>query len=262
MASSREIRLKSPIKKFIIKIFDLIGYEIKRKNNFNDRFGNYIIELKDDQKKLINYFQKKCLASELNLWSIYQSLEYIKRQKIEGDIVECGVYNGNTLSFIGLISEKFNLNKNIWGYDTFDGFVKNSFSEKDTDFKTGNKVIHNNSDIYYTLDEVQKNIVYNDPDNFEKYILVKGDILQTLNEEKNIPKKISFLRLDTDIYATTKKQLEVMFNRLVLGGILHIDDYGICPGVKEAVDEFFYGKKIWLHRADMSCRYLIKNKDI
>ena len=258
MASSREIKLKSPIKKIVAKIFDLIGYEIKRKNNFNDRFGNYIIELKNDQRKMINDFQRKCLASELNLWSIYQSLEYIKFQEIDGDIVECGVYNGNTLSFIGLISEKLNLKKNIWGYDTFDGFIKNSFSEKDTDFKTGDKVIYDESDIYYTLDDVKKNIIDNDPKNFEKYIFIKGDILETLNKEKNIPTKISFLRLDTDIYKTTKKQLEVMFDRLVSGGILHIDDYGICPGVKKAVDEFFYGKKIWLHRADMSCRYLIK----
>ena len=56
----------------------------------------------------------------------------------------------------------------------------------------------------------------------------------------------------------TKKQLETLFQKLVPGGILHIDDYGLCPGVKKAVDEFFINEDIWLHRVDVSCRYLIK----
>ena len=66
--------------------------------------------------------------------------------------------------------------------------------------------------------------------------------------------------MDTDLYKTTRKQLEVLYPRLSLGGVLHVDDYGMCPGVKTAVDEYFKDKKIWLHRVDMSCRYLIKNE--
>ena len=46
--------------------------------------------------------------------------------------------------------------------------------------------------------------------------------------------------------------------KLTPGGILHIDDYGICPGVKTAVDNFFSNESIWLHRVDIACRYFIK----
>ena len=258
MASSRELKLTSPLKKFIIKFFGLFGYELKRKNNFNDRMGNFIAELNENRKKQIKYFQKITLASELNLWSIYQSLKYINNENIEGDIVECGVYNGNTLAFIGEINDELKLNKKIWGYDTFDGFVKNSFTDNDIDIKTGKKVNYVSSDIFYSLDEVKQNIILNNKKNFEKYVFIKGDILETLNNKDNIPDKISFLRLDTDIYKTTKKQLEVLYDKLVPGGVLHIDDYGICPGVKTAVDDFFSNKNIWLHRVDMACRYLIK----
>ena len=258
MASSKELKLRSPLKKFVIKFFDVFGYEIKRKNNFNDRWGNFITELSDFRKKQINHFQKITLASELNLWSIYQSLKYINYEKIEGDIVECGIYNGNTLAFIGEINDELNLNKKIWGYDTFNGFIENSFTDKDIDFKTRKKVKNDTSNIYYTLNEVKKNIKQNNKKNFDKYIFVEGDILETLNIKENIPDKISFLRLDTDIYKTTKKQLEILYEKLVKGGVLHIDDYGICPGVKTAVDNFFSDNDIWLHRADMACRYLIK----
>ena len=137
MASSKELKLRSFFTKFIIKFFDIIGYELKRKNNFNDRWGNFIAELNTDRKKQIKHFQEITLASELNLWSIYRSLKYINDEKIDGDIVECGVYNGNTLAFIGEINDELNLNKRIWGYDTFNGFVENSFTDKDIDIKTG-----------------------------------------------------------------------------------------------------------------------------
>ena len=64
--------------------------------------------------------------------------------------------------------------------------------------------------------------------------------------------------MDTDLYKTTKKQLEVLYPKLSLGGVLHIDDYGMCPGVQKAVDEYFKDKSIWLHKVDISCRYMIK----
>ena len=258
MASSKELKLTSPLKKFVIKFFDLLGYELKRKNNFNDRWGNFIAELSDYRKKQIKYFQKITLASELNLWSIYQSLKYINDENIEGDIVECGVYNGNTMAFIGEINDELNLNKKIWGYDTFNGFVKNSFTDKDIDLKSRKKVNYDSPNIFYSLNEVKKNIIQNNKKNFDKYIFIEGDILETLNNKDNYPNKISFLRLDTDIYKTTKKQLEILYEKLVKGGVLHIDDYGLCPGVKTAVDNFFSNKNIWLHRVDMTCRYLIK----
>ena len=258
MASSREIKLRSSLKKIIIKFFNILGYELKKKNNFNDRWGNFIAELNDDRKKQIKYFQEITLASELNLWSIYQSLKYIKNENVKGDIVECGVYNGNTLAFIGEIVDELELKKRIWGYDTFDGFIKSSFTDYDIDFKTGKKVNYVPSNIYYSLDEVKKNIIKNNKTNFEKYALIKGDILETLNIKDNLPNKISFLRLDTDIYKTTLKQLEILYEKLTPGGILHIDDYGICPGVKTAVDNFFSNKNIWLHRVDIACRYIIK----
>ena len=258
MTSSKEIKLRSKLKKIIINFFDFFGYELKRKNNFLDRWGNFIVEANDKEKENLKYFEKMCLTSELNLWSIHQSLKYIHNEKIEGDIVECGIYNGNTLSFIGKICEDLNLKKKIWGYDTFDGFFEDSLSEKDKDIKTGEKVKLNTSDIYYSLDEVKKNIIKNDSKNFDKYIFIKGDIIKTLDIEENLPKKISFLRLDTDLYKTTRKQMNILYSRLSKGGVLHIDDYGICPGVKDAIDEFFLDTNIWLHRVDLTCRYLIK----
>ena len=51
-------------------------------------------------------------------------------------------------------------------------------------------------------------------------------------------KKISFLRLDTDFYESTIKELEILYPRLEKGGVLLIDDYGFWDGARKAVDEY------------------------
>ena len=64
-------------------------------------------------------------------------------------------------------------------------------------------------------------------------------ITKTLKDKKNLPKKISLLRLDTDWYDSTKVELDILYPKLIKGGILIIDDYGDMKGAKKAVDEFF-----------------------
>ena len=261
MASSKEIN-PSFLKKLIKNIFFLFGFELRRKNNFLDRKRDHIPEASDQENKELVKFEKICLASKLNLWSIFQSIKYISDNKISGDIVECGVYNGNTLSLLGRLIKKHNLNKKIWGYDTFEkGFLKENLSKFDINFKN-NKIteLDNDDTHYFKISEVISNI--NEQDNYDtnNYKLIQGDIIKTLDDEENIPEKISFLRMDTDLYATTKKQLEILYPRLSIGGVLHIDDFGMAPGVQKAVEDYFGTEKIWLHRVDLSCRYMIKKK--
>ncbi len=260
MASSKEINTNF-IKKLIRSFFGIFGYEIKKKNNFFDRYNDYIVELNDEEKRLIDKFEKISLTTRLNLWSIFQSVRYIEHNKIEGDIVECGIYNGNTLSLLGNLLNKYNSKRMIWGYDTFEeGFIKSTLSKYDKEFNKKDIDLEEDSTKYLTMDEVITNINRNDSFDEKKYTLIKGDIIKSLDNTDNVPEKISFLRMDTDIYSTTKKQLEILYPKLTVGGVLHIDDYGFCPGVKQAVDEYFVNKKVWLHRVDLTCRYLIKSE--
>ncbi len=78
---------------------------------------------------------------------------------------------------------------------------------------------------------------------------------------KNVPEKISILRLDTDWYESTKHELNNLFPRLVSGGILIIDDYGHFQGSKKAVDEYFEENKIssFLFRIDYTGRLFVKS---
>lgn len=259
MASSREINQSIP-KKIIKKIFSLFGFDIIRKNNFNDRWDDYIIECNDEDRDNIDKAIKYALCKRPNLWSLIQSIKYLSEEKINGDFIECGVFKGGSLGIMALYAEKFQMNCEIYGYDTFDdGFLNSPLNDKDITLKNKKIVPAKKINNFYPKKEDVEKILRNFFNN-ERYSpkLIKGDILKTLKEEKNIPNRISLLRMDTDLYLTTKLQLEILYPRLEKGGILHIDDYGMCPGVKAAVDEYFLNKKIWLHRVDLSCRLMIK----
>ena len=71
-----------------------------------------------------------------------------------------------------------------------------------------------------------------------KVHLIKGKVEDTLFSQ-TIPDKIAILRLDTDFYESTKIELEVLWSRLVKGGIIIIDDYAAWNGAQKAVNEFF-----------------------
>ena len=95
-------------------------------------------EIHENELKILNEISAYALSSRANQWSIIQSLKYIKNKNIDGDIVECGVYKGGSLLLILKILEILNLNKKVYGYDTFElGFDK--LSEKDTDIKGKNR---------------------------------------------------------------------------------------------------------------------------
>ena len=260
MTSSHDIN-QSKSKIFIKKIFSFFGFDIIRKNNFNDRWGNYIIECDIEDKKNIDNALKYALCTKPNLWSLIQSIRYISEKKIAGDFVECGVFKGGSLGLMALYAQKYQIDCKIFGYDTFeDGFLESSLDDKDISIKNKKIQIGEKIDNFYpTKNEVTQNLSTFFTNQEYCPRLIKGDILETLKEESNVPNKISLLRMDTDLYSTTKLQLETLYPRLEKGGVLHIDDYGMCPGVKTAVDEYFINQKIWLHRVDLSCRLMIKN---
>jgi hypothetical protein len=88
--------------------------------------------------------------------------------------------------------------------------------------------------------------------------LCKGPVEKTLLNKKNLPKKISLLRLDTDFYESTKIELEILYPLLVKKGVLIIDDYGHWKGARKAVDEYFKNCYNCVHRIDYTCRLIIK----
>ena len=75
----------------------------------------------------------------------------------------------------------------------------------------------------------------------ENIVIVKGWFQDTLPNYKGEIEGISFLRIDGDWYKSTKCCLENLYDDVITGGYLLIDDYHL-PGCKKAVDEFLQKK--------------------
>jgi len=254
------------IKNFLKRIINL-GHVYTQKNIFiKDLFKKQAIiaEANDEENLMMSTCSQYTLTPKIRMWAVIQSMKYLIKNNIDGDIVESGVYKGGNLILSKKVLNSFNIsNKRIYGYDTFEGMTEPGENDKDifgeNPFKMWKKSQKKdyNDWCYSSIEEVQKSFE-KEIGNSQSLNLVKGRVEETLLKEENLPKKISLLRLDTDWYESSKIELEVLYPRLVKGGILIIDDYGHWEGVKKSVDDYFFDKNIWLHYVDYGCRLLIK----
>jgi len=199
------------------------------------------------------------MTSTERINELFNSLEYIRTNKINGDFVECGVWKGgNILGIMEYLYYHNMTDRNVWLYDTFQGMTQ----PEDVDVDLKNQKA---SDIlqqvlcYSSLNEVKKNLSNSKyPINNIKYVV--GDICETLNYKNNLPSKISLLRLDTDWYQSTKKEMDVLYPLLSNDGVLIVDDYGHWQGSKKAVDEYFLnnGLKPIIEKIDYTGIKIIK----
>jgi hypothetical protein len=202
----------------------------------------------NDFIKIVSPFS---MTSVDRISELFYSLEYIKNNNIDGDIVECGVWKGgNILGIIEYLKYHKIENINVWLYDTFQGMTQPE--DIDIDFKLKKASDQMDKQIvlaYSSIDEVKQNILVPGIDhNRIKFIV--GDVSETLKIEGNIPNKISLLRLDTDWYQSTKDELYYLYPKLNDKGVLIVDDYGHWMGAKKAVDEYFNNKDIILEKID------------
>lgn len=222
------------------------GYTIIK--NFNSNFVP--IEFFDEDLDLINDVRANDLSmtSTLNLYSTVLACKYIIQNEIEGDFVECGVFRGGHSIIAAELFRRYKVEKKVYLFDTFQGMTKPS--EFDIKTTTREPAIHKYNATYdqkfshwayASLDEVKGNFKKRQIN--KNVIFIQGDVIETLQNKLNYPQAICFLRLDTDWYDSTKKELEVLYPHLVQGGILVIDDYGSWEGVRKAVDEYFYNNK-------------------
>ena len=77
------------------------------------------------------------------------------------------------------------------------------------------------------------------------YRIIKGWFQDTLPQNIDKIGNIAILRLDGDWYESTKVCLEYLYDNVVEGGYILVDDYNFWPGCKKAVDEFFDNRKIF-----------------
>lgn len=165
-------------------------------------------------------------------YNIYQSIRYISKNKLPGDIIECGCFLGGCGIFAGLLLDALNdSGRTIYLFDSFEGFPAG-----EVDYILGKQV--KSSRYQNTEQHVRENIAFARPGS-TNITLVPGFVEDTLPKFESGP--IALLRLDTDFYNSTKVEFDILYDRLVPGGVLIVDDYGLFDGSRTATDEFLAG---------------------
>ena len=243
--------------KTIIKnFFNFLGFEISKKKQISIESDFLAVEASEQIKNIIRSCSKYSMTGELRMFVLSQAVKYVKTSNLKGDLVECGVWKGGNIILFQKLNLLYDLNKKIYAYDTFTGMSKPTKHDMSYNI-LAEEYLRTGPDICYSPYEEFFSNVSKETD-FKNIEIIKGKVEDTLLNEKNLPESISILRLDTDWYESTKIELEILYKRLVKGGVLILDDYGHWTGAKKAVDEYFVDDDVWLHYVDYACRYIIK----
>jgi O-methyltransferase len=223
----------------------------------------YPADFSPAEVEIIEAVREKTLTTHERVVSLVRAIDYVVKNSIAGDIVECGVWKGGSMMAAALALKRLaDTHRELHLYDTFDGMPPPT--EADTDYlgnsAAGQMEVMDKDSIIWAraqLEEVQSNMALTQYPG-ERINYVKGKVEDTI--PGHLPQNIALLRLDTDWYESTKHELNFLFPRLVRGGVLILDDYGHWEGARKAVDEYIeqQGLKLLLCRIDMGGRIAIK----
>lgn len=253
------------IKKLALGIIQKLGYDIIKPDKrlvVDGLPADFDKSTVDTYKKVKPY----TLTTPERIAALCNAVNYIVKNNIEGDIVECGVWRGgSSMAAIDTLISNKDLSREIYLYDTFEGMSAPTEDDKVLSGTSAKELMDssNREDptsvwCYSTIEEVQQNVgSLNYPKNKIHY--VKGMVEDSI--PATLPGKIAILRLDTDFYESTKHELHHLYPLLVPGGVIIIDDYGHWEGARKAVDEYIETQKLplLLNRIDYTGRIGIKH---
>lgn len=252
------------IKNIIQNILKKKGYEIIKPDTRLVKEG-LPTDFDTQTVKIIKQTKPYTLTTPERVASLVNAINYIVKNNIEGDIVECGVWKGgSSMAAMAALINQNDVSREVYLYDTYEGMSEPTENDKVFSGTSAEQMLKT-SDIedassvwcYSSIEEVKANVAtIGYPES--KIHFVKGKVEDSI--PKTIPNKIAILRLDTDWYESTKHELEHLYPLLVSGGVLIIDDYGHWEGARKAVDEYIESLKlqILLNRIDYTGRIAIK----
>jgi predicted O-methyltransferase YrrM len=161
-----------------------------------------------------------------------------KTRQVAGDIAECGVYRGRTLIPMAIYVKQQGINKNLYGFDSFEGFAPSVVEDlrlggTNDEWKVPGNMSGTSLELVSSKAEVFR---------LSNVTLVKGYFDSTFPAFSNAT--FSFVHLDCDAYEAYRECLAFFYSRISTGGIISFDEYNDppWPGCNKAVDEFLSDK--------------------
>jgi len=248
------VRKVLPLKRAVQRALNACGFHVQRVN------PRPPADLPPADLAIIERIAGLSITSYERQAALIQAVRHVVRAKIPGCFVECGVWKGGSaMAAAYAFAEEGDL-RDLYLYDTFTGMteptdvdrapngVLASVALSDSEYRSG---------LVVGLADVRANMATTGYPT-DRLHFVAGRIEETIPAQSP-PAPIALLRLDTDWYESTRHELIHLFPLLAPGGVLIIDDYGDWQGARKAVDEYFAGRPVFLHRIDATGRLLLKS---
>lgn len=176
----------------------------------------------------------------------YECAMCLLQSNVMGSFVECGVACGSQIAMMQQACTDLNQPRQIYGYDSFEGIPWAGHEDKT---QPGIGVVDKSKYGVLESSGVTSHDEENVLNNFKLWglptdnlTLVKGWFQNTVQRHVGT---IALLRLDGDLYASTKVCLKWLLPLVMVGGIIIIDDWQL-PGCRKAVLEHIPKDKIQL----------------
>jgi O-methyltransferase len=169
---------------------------------------------------------------------------------IPGDFVECGVWRGGASFLIAdLLRQAGVQDRKVWLFDSFEGLpppdqIDGAAAMAYTQNPAGPGA-HDN--CCASLEEVQRTVTALGLTAYTE--CVKGWFEQTLPATRDRIGPIAILRIDGDWYSSVRCCLDTLYDQVVDGGLVVLDDYYTWEGCAIAVHEFL-GTRRLAHRIE------------
>jgi len=187
------------------------------------RIGEALMPISDSSWKLVSslkpdspYFKapgRALFEAELRITG--DLLRDIGRHRVAGAIVEFGVFRGDWLDHLHSLMEEAGVQRQIWGFDSFQGLSAPSEECDDAYWKEGM--------FAAGLEEVRQRIRADERPAFR---LIPGFFAESLvGEAAGELGPVCLARIDCDIYQPTRECLAYLSHRLSHGSVLVFDDW-------------------------------------
>src|SRR5262249_38056780 len=178
-----------------------------------------------------------------SLSNVYDLAKFVERDRLAGSIVECGVWRGGCAAVMAAVAARAKSNRRIWLFDSFEGMPEATTEDVGEAAKELAKSMMNGrlaavGTNVASVDDVKTLFFKKLRLKEDNISIVKGWFQNTLPQHKPEIGSIAILRIDGDWYESTKVCIEQLYDNVIRGGYVIIDDYGYFPGCKKAVDEF------------------------
>jgi O-methyltransferase len=263
------------LKQLVNTAFSRFGYRVVRTRQQTKRprerasapiprYRNITTDMEAEFIEIYNMAKPYTMTTIERSYGLFKSVEYINKGRIEGDMVECGVWRGGSAMIIARSLMHFgDQSRKIYLYDTFEGMSEPTMYDIDFADHDAKTLLETSPKerawvwAYASLGEATENLRKTGyPEG--QFTVVKGRVEDTIPD--TIPERIALLRLDTDWYESTKHELTYLYPLVSDGGIVIVDDYGHWQGARKAVDEFLEANSynLFLHRLDYTGRLMMK----